>query len=82
MSASPEVRAKQAIADEAKHEANAAAARCRRDAAIHDMRGEDPSLRPPEIARRLGLSTSLVRLALSKPRPSTTVAATSSRAAS
>jgi hypothetical protein len=77
MSASPEVRAKQAIADEAKHEGLAAAARCRRDAAIHDMKVEDPSLRPPEIARRLGLSTSLVRLALSKPRPVTSNRATS-----
>lgn len=69
MSATPEVRAKQAIADEQRHESAAACARARRDAAIHDMRVEDASLRPPEIARRLGVSVSLVRFTLSKPRP-------------
>lgn len=66
---SAEIRAKEAIADIAAAEAEREAACQRRDAAIHDMVSEDRSLRPPEIARRLGLSPSLIRLTLKMPRP-------------
>lgn len=68
----PEVRAKQAIAEEQEHEAAAVLCRQRRDAAIHDMHAEDDSLSQAEIARRLGISPSLVRLALRLPKPDVT----------
>lgn len=65
--ADPEIQAKAAIAEEAEHNARAAQCRLRRDAAIHGMRAQ--GLRPPEIARRLDVSESLVRLSLRMPRP-------------
>lgn len=70
MTESPVVRAKAAMADMDEHEAAGDAARARRDTAIHDI-ADGEGLRPPEIARQLGLSPSLIRWVLSRPRPGT-----------